>query len=97
MYTGTQLTVANINAAISKYVSDNALTGSLANAAATRIASTIHADAQKYAADKIIFLRRMLLKLMRILIKSLRSLGLSLILVWRITFRLALGKLLILG
>lgn len=48
----TALDTTNINAAVSKYVSDNNLTGSLANAAATKIAATIHAEASKYTADK---------------------------------------------
>lgn len=48
----TQLSTANISAAAQKYVSDNNLKGSLANAAATKIAATVHAEAQKYAADK---------------------------------------------
>uniref|UniRef100_A0AAU8B2D3 DNA pilot protein n=1 Tax=Dulem virus 188 TaxID=3145665 RepID=A0AAU8B2D3_9VIRU len=48
----TQLTTTNINAAVSRYVSDNNLIGSLANAAATKIAATLHAEAQKYSADK---------------------------------------------
>lgn len=48
----TQLTTANINAAVSKYVSDNNLKGAQAQAAATKIAATLHAEATKYAADK---------------------------------------------
>ena len=48
----TALSTANISAAAQKYVSDNNLKGSLANAAATKIAATIHAEASKYAADK---------------------------------------------
>ena len=52
MYNDTTLTTARLNALVSKYVSDNNLKGSLANAAATQIAATVHADATKYAADK---------------------------------------------
>lgn len=48
----TALSTANISAAAQRYVSDNNLKGSLANAAATKIAATIHAEASKYAADK---------------------------------------------
>lgn len=48
----TQLTTTNINAAVSKYVSDNNLKGAQAQAAATKIAATLHAEASKYAADK---------------------------------------------
>uniref|UniRef100_A0AAU8B2G3 DNA pilot protein n=1 Tax=Dulem virus 174 TaxID=3145651 RepID=A0AAU8B2G3_9VIRU len=48
----TQLTTANISAAVSRYVSDNNLQGSLANAAAARISATIHAEASRYVADK---------------------------------------------
>lgn len=47
----TQLTSARISALTSQYVSDNSLKGSLANAAATRVAASIHAAAQKYGAD----------------------------------------------
>lgn len=47
----TQLTSARISALASQYVSDNSLKGSLANAAATRAAASIHAAAQKYGAD----------------------------------------------
>lgn len=52
MYNDTTLTTARLNALVSKYVSDNNLKGSLANAAATQIAATVHADATRYAADK---------------------------------------------
>lgn len=48
----TALSTANIQAAAQRYVSDNNLKGSLANAAATKIAATIHAEASKYVADK---------------------------------------------
>lgn len=48
----TQLTTTNINAAVSRYVSDNNLKGAQAQAAATKIAATLHAEAQKYSADK---------------------------------------------
>lgn len=48
----TQLTTTNINAAVSKYVSDNNLKGAQAQAAATKIAATLHSEATKYAADK---------------------------------------------
>ena len=48
----TALSTANISAAAQKYVSDNNLKGSLANAAAQKISATIHAEASKYAADK---------------------------------------------
>lgn len=48
----TTLTTAGISAAASRYVSDNNLKGSLAQAAATKIAATLHKEASKYAADK---------------------------------------------
>lgn len=48
----TQLSTANIQSAAQRYVSDNNLKGSLANAAAQKISATIHAEASKYAADK---------------------------------------------
>ena len=48
----TTLTTAGISAAASRYVSDNNLKGSLAQAAATKIAATLHKEATKYAADK---------------------------------------------
>ena len=48
----TQLSSASISAAASRYVSDNNLKGSLANAAATKISATLHSEATKYAADK---------------------------------------------
>lgn len=47
----TQLSTARISALASQYVSDNNLKGSLANAAATRAAASVHAAAQKYGAD----------------------------------------------
>ena len=48
----TTLTTAGISAAASRYVSDNNLKGSLAQAAATKISATLHSEATKYAADK---------------------------------------------
>lgn len=48
----TALSTANISAAAQRYVSDNNLKGSLAQAAATKISAAIHAEATKYAADK---------------------------------------------
>lgn len=48
----TALSTANISAAAQRYVSDNNLKGSLAQAAATKISAAIHAEASKYAADK---------------------------------------------
>lgn len=48
----TTLSAANISAAASRYVSDNNLKGSLAQAAAAKISAAIHAEATKYAADK---------------------------------------------
>ncbi len=48
----TTLTTAGISAAASRYVSDNNLKGSLAQAAATKISATLHNEATKYAADK---------------------------------------------
>lgn len=48
----TAFKTANINAAASRYVSDNALQGSLANAAAQKISATLHAEATKYAANR---------------------------------------------
>lgn len=48
----TTLTTAGISAAASRYVSDNNLKGSLAQAAATKIAATLHKEATVYAADK---------------------------------------------
>ena len=52
LQSGTTLTAAGISAAASRYVSDNNLKGSLANAAATKISATLHSEATKYAADK---------------------------------------------
>lgn len=52
LQSSTQLTTAGISAAASRYVSDNNLKGSLANAAATKIAATLHKEATMYAADK---------------------------------------------
>ncbi len=52
LQSSTQITTAGISAAASRYVSDNNLKGSLANAAATKIAATLHSEATKYAADK---------------------------------------------
>lgn len=48
----TTLSTAGISAAASRYVSDNNLKGSLAQAAATKISATLHNEATKYAADK---------------------------------------------
>lgn len=48
----TALSTAGISAAASRYVSDNNLKGSLAQAAATKISATLHSAATKYAADK---------------------------------------------
>lgn len=48
----TTLTTAGISAAASRYVSDNNLKGSLAQAAATKISATLHSEAAKYSADK---------------------------------------------
>ncbi len=48
----TTLTTAGISAAASRYVSDNNLKGSLAQAAATKIAATLHKEASIYVADK---------------------------------------------
>lgn len=52
LQSSTQLTSAGISAAASRYVSDNNLKGSLANAAATKIAATLHKEATMYASDK---------------------------------------------
>lgn len=48
----TQITTAGISAAASRYVSDNNLKGSMANAAATKISAELHKAASQYAADK---------------------------------------------
>lgn len=48
----TALSTAGISAAASRYVSENNLKGSLANAAATKISATLHSEATKYAADQ---------------------------------------------
>ncbi len=48
----TTLSTANISAAASRYVSDNNLKGSLAQAAATKISAVLHKKATEYAADK---------------------------------------------
>lgn len=48
----TTLTAAGISAAASRYVSDNNLQGSLAQAAAAKISATLHKEATMYAADK---------------------------------------------
>ena len=52
LQSGTTLTAAGISAAASRYVSDNNLKGSLANAAAAKISATLHKEATMYAADK---------------------------------------------
>lgn len=52
LQSSTQLTTAGISAAASRYISDNNLKGSLANAAAMKISATLHKDAAIYAADK---------------------------------------------
>lgn len=52
LQSSTQLTAAGISAAASRYVSDNNLKGSLANAAAAKISATLHKEATMYAADK---------------------------------------------
>lgn len=52
LQSSTQITTAGISAAASRYVSDNNLKGSLANAAAAKISATLHSEATKYAADK---------------------------------------------
>lgn len=48
----TTLSTARINAAVSRFVSENNLKGSLANAAATKISATLHKEAAEYAADQ---------------------------------------------
>lgn len=48
----TTLTAAGISAAASRYVSENNLKGSLAQAAAAKISATLHKEASMYAADK---------------------------------------------
>ncbi len=48
----TAFSTANISAAASRYVSDNNLKGSLANAAAAKISAKLHSEATKYAARK---------------------------------------------
>ncbi len=52
LQSGTSITTAGISAAASRYVSDNNLKGSLANAAAAKISATLHKEATMYAADK---------------------------------------------
>lgn len=52
LQSGTSITNAGISAAASRYVSDNNLKGSLANAAAAKISATLHKEATMYAADK---------------------------------------------
>lgn len=52
LQSGTTLTAAGISAAASRYVSDNNLKGSLANAAAAKISAMLHKEATVYAADK---------------------------------------------
>lgn len=52
LQSSTSITSAGISAAASRYVSDNNLKGSLANAAATKISAILHKEASKYAADK---------------------------------------------
>lgn len=42
----------NVNAAVSRYISDNSLKGAQASAAAAIISSTLHKEATQYAADK---------------------------------------------
>ncbi len=52
LQSGTSITTAGISAAASRYVSDNNLKGSLANAAAAKISAILHKEATMYAADK---------------------------------------------
>ncbi len=52
LQSGTSITTAGISAAASRYVSDNNLKGSLANAAAAKISAALHKEATIYAADK---------------------------------------------
>ena len=52
LQSSTSITSAGISAAASRYVSDNNLKGSLANAAAMKISATLHKEASMYAADK---------------------------------------------
>ncbi len=52
LQSSTSITNAGISAAASRYVSDNNLKGSLANAAAVKISATLHKEATMYAADK---------------------------------------------
>lgn len=73
----TALDTANINAAVSKYVSDNNLTGSLANAAAQRIAATIHAEASKYTADKNYLSSQNVANINAAVNKELKNLGIK--------------------
>uniref|UniRef100_A0AAU8B593 DNA pilot protein n=1 Tax=Dulem virus 142 TaxID=3145619 RepID=A0AAU8B593_9VIRU len=71
------LSTANINAATSRYVSDNNLQGSLANAAATKISATIHAEASKYAADKGYLSSENVAKINADINKELKQMGIN--------------------
>uniref|UniRef100_A0AAU8AVE9 DNA pilot protein n=1 Tax=Dulem virus 152 TaxID=3145629 RepID=A0AAU8AVE9_9VIRU len=73
----TALSTANINAATSRYVSDNNLQGSLANAAATKISATIHAEASKYAADKGYLSSENVAKINADINKELKQMGIN--------------------
>lgn len=73
----TQLSTARISALTSQYVSDNSLKGSLANAAATRAAASIHAAAQKYGADMAYWSADNVAHVNGTINKELRSMGIK--------------------
>lgn len=73
----TQLSTARISALTSQYVSDNSLKGSLANAAATKAAASIHAAAQKYGADMAYWSADNVAHVNGTINKELRSMGIK--------------------
>lgn len=73
----TTLTTANISAAASRYVSDNNLKGSLAQAAATKISATLHAQAAKYAADSGYLSAQNVAKINAAVNKELKQMGID--------------------
>lgn len=73
----TALTTANISAAASRYVSENNLKGSLAQAAATKISATLHAEASKYAADKSYLSQENVANINAAVNKELKQMGIN--------------------
>lgn len=73
----TALSTANISAAASRYVSENNLKGSLAQAAASKISATLHAEATKYASDKAYMSAEKVAKINADVNKELKQMGIN--------------------